>query len=113
MAIRNESLLEEDHILDEMVRRLVDAFQPERITLFGSRARGDAGPDSDYDLMMVLTESPLPRYKREQAAFRTLCGIGMPKEIIVLTRREHEAKCSVVCSLPATVEREGKLLYEA
>jgi predicted nucleotidyltransferase len=43
-----------DAVLAEIVRRLVAGFQPERIYLFGSHARGDAGPDSDYDLLMVL-----------------------------------------------------------
>jgi predicted nucleotidyltransferase len=41
-----------DAVLAEIVRRLIAEFQPERIYLFGSRARGDAGPDSDYDLLM-------------------------------------------------------------
>ena len=39
--------------LPETIRRLVAAYRPERIYLFGSRARGDAGPDSDYDLLVV------------------------------------------------------------
>ena len=39
-----------------MVRRLVDAYHPERVYLFGSVARGDAGPDSDYDLMVVVPD---------------------------------------------------------
>ena len=41
---------EEDVRLAEIVRRLAEAYQPERIYLFGSKARGDEGPDSDYDL---------------------------------------------------------------
>src|ERR1039458_1815733 len=40
-----------DPLLGEIVRRLTDVYRPERIYLFGSTARGDAGPDSDYDLM--------------------------------------------------------------
>jgi hypothetical protein len=46
-------------------------------------------------------------------AFRVLCGLGVPKEVIVLTRAEFEAGSKVTCSLPATVLREGKLLYAA
>jgi hypothetical protein len=41
-----------DAALSEVVRRLVEAYRPERIYLFGSVARGDAGPDSDYDIMV-------------------------------------------------------------
>ncbi len=102
-----------DPVLEEMVRRLREAFHPERIYLFGSRARGEADPDSDYDLLVVLRESPLPGYKRAQLAFRTLCGVGAPKDVIVLTRDEFQRKLTVVCSLPATVVREGKLIYAA
>jgi uncharacterized protein len=73
-------------ILEEIVRRLVAAFHPDYIYLYGSRARGEAGPDSDYDLMLVVPSSQIPRYLRDQQAFRALCGIGVPKEVIVLTQ---------------------------
>ena len=109
----DEKVMDADLILGEMVRRLVAAFRPEFIYLYGSRARGEAGPDSDFDLMMVVSSSDDPRYRRDQQAFRTLCGVGVSKEIIVLTRAEFEAGKNVVCSLPATVAREGKLLYAA
>ena len=49
-----------DAVLAEIVSRLVACFQPERIYLFGSRARGDMGPDSDYDLLMVLDRLDRP-----------------------------------------------------
>ena len=42
--------------IPEMVRRIVERFHPEKIILFGSHARGDAGPDSDVDLMVVFSE---------------------------------------------------------
>jgi len=102
-----------DPLLAEMVRRLTAAFHPEQIYLFGSHARAEAGPDSDYDLMMIVSESELPRYRREQAAFRTLVGVGAAKDILVLTRAEFDRKRTVVSSLPAAVEREGILLYAA
>jgi hypothetical protein len=42
------------------VRRLVEAYHPERIYLFGSKARGDAGPDSDFDLMVIVSDDAPP-----------------------------------------------------
>ena len=102
-----------DPKLKEMVRRLGEHLRPERIYLFGSRARGDAGPDSDYDLLVVVANSALPGYKRDQEAFRALRGVGASKDVIVLTLDEFQRKSSVVCSLPATVLREGTLLYVA
>lgn len=100
-------------LLDTMVHRLVEALAPERIYLFGSQARGEAGPESDYDLLVVVPTSSLPRYRRDQAAFKTLQGVGVAKDVLVLTHDEFEGQRLVVCSLPATVEREGLLLYAA
>ena len=105
--------IKRDAILGEMVKRLVSGFKPERIYLFGSRAAGTTTVDSDYDLMMVVADSPLPRYRREQAAYRALCGIPVGKDVLVMTRGEFDARKTVVCSLPAIVEREGKLVYTA
>jgi predicted nucleotidyltransferase len=97
--------------LAESVRRLCESLPAESIYLFGSRARGDATKDSDFDFLVVVNDSPLPRYKREQKAFRALCGMGIAKDVLVFTRREFEKGLAVTTSLPATVVREGKLLY--
>lgn len=107
----NRKILNKDNILSEMVYRLVDAFHPECIYLYGSRARLQERPDSDYDLFLIVPSSTLPQYRRAQKAFRALCGINASKEVIVLTRKEFESKRAIVCSLPATIEREGKILY--
>jgi len=104
-------MVKKDKILEEIIARLVQVFQLERIYLFGSRARGDETDESDYDLLLVVKSSNLPRYKREQQAFRALNGVGASKDVIVLTRDEFERKLTVITSLPATVEREGKLVY--
>jgi predicted nucleotidyltransferase len=94
-----------------MVDRLVDALHPERIYLFGSRARGDAGPDSDYDLLAVVPESDLAPHRRDVLVFRALCGVGAAKDVVVYTRAEFESRSRALASLPATVLREGRLLY--
>jgi HEPN domain-containing protein/predicted nucleotidyltransferase len=84
-------VIQHDPILTEMVRRLVDAFHPDLVYLYGSRARGDATADSDYDLMVVVRYSDLPFEERWQKAFRLLCGMGVPKDVVVLTRDEVRA----------------------
>jgi uncharacterized protein len=106
-------LLAQDPVLREMVQRLVAAVNPERIYLFGSMARGDAGPDSDYDLLAVVAASDLPPHRRDIQAFRALCGVGAAKDVVVYTREEFESRSLAPSSLPATVLREGKLLYAA
>ncbi len=102
-----------DPHLREAVQRLVRALQPERVYLFGSQARGEATPDSDYDILVVISHSDQPRYVRAQTAYRALVGIGVPVEVLVLTHEEFDRELPVLASLPATVEREGVLLYAA
>ena len=67
-----------------MVQRLVQRFDPEQIILFGSRARGKARPNSDYDLLVVV---PLTGSKRaQQVAMRgALHDFNVPKDVIVVT----------------------------
>jgi predicted nucleotidyltransferase len=95
----------------DMTQALVDAFNPERIYLFGSFARDDATPDSDYDLMVVLADSDQPQYKRSQRAHAALARFTTAKDILVWTRDEFDGDLHLAASLPATILREGVLLY--
>ncbi|MCC7107424.1 MAG: nucleotidyltransferase domain-containing protein [Chloroflexi bacterium] len=106
-------MIVEEPLLAEAVKRLVDAFAPERIYLFGSRARGDASEDSDYYLFVIVPASDLPHVRRAQVAHLALRDLGAPKDVVVWTREEFERYLPVVTSLPATVAREGRLLYAA
>lgn len=101
----------EDAALQELVQRLVEAVGPERIYLFGSRARGDGEPDSDYDLMVVVPGSALPGYRRDQLAYGALRGVEVAKDILVWTSDEFDRRRHLVASLPATILREGRLIY--
>ena len=106
-------MLGRDPKLAEIVRRLVEAYQPERIYLFGSVAREEAGPDSDYDLLVVVPDRAPPERKDSKLAYRVLWGTGAAADVIVWERTRFERRAHVVCSLPATVLREGKVLYAA
>lgn len=108
-----DPILDQDPRLQETVRRLVAALAPERIYLFGSRARGEATEDSDYDVLVVVPHSELPAHRRDQRAYRALRGIGVAKDVLVWTRDEFESRSGVASSLPATVLREGRLLHAA
>jgi predicted nucleotidyltransferase len=98
-------------LVAESVRRLRTSLKAEQIYLFGSRTRNEANENSDFDFLVVVRDSSLPRYKREQQAFRALCGMGIAKDVLVFTREEFDRGLAVVSSLPATVVREGRLLY--
>ena len=102
-----------DPVLAEMVRRLIAALSPQRIYLFGSKARGEGGPDSDYDLMVVVAHSDLPGYKRDPIAYRALRGLGVAKDVLVWTVEEFDSRLHLNASLPATVAREGRVLFAA
>ncbi len=106
-------LLEEDPVLREIVKRLVTAFQPEYIYLFGSKARGEGGPDSDYDLLVVVSDSAEPPYRRAQRAQEVLWGVWAAADVLVLTREEFESRRAVRSSLATTVLAEGEVLYAA
>lgn len=101
------------HELARSAQRLVEVFQPDRIYVFGSQARGTARPDSDIDLLVIVPESDQPGYRRDQAAYRALGLYSAPLEVIVMTRAEFEERLPAAASLPATVVREGRLLYAA
>jgi predicted nucleotidyltransferase len=102
-----------DHKLSEIVKRLVEAYQPLHIYLFGFCARGEAGPDSDYDLMVVVPDDASPERKRAKLAYDSLWGTGVAADVVVWAAERFIRRSSVVTSLPATVLREGRLLYDA
>ena len=101
----------DDPALSEAVRRLVAAYQPERIYLFGSVARGDADPDSDYDLLVVVPDGAPPERRRSRLAYEALHGTGTAADVLVCTRSYFQDRRSLKASLPGSVLREGRVLY--
>lgn len=102
-----------DPVLAEVVRRLVEAYGPERIYLFGSVARGDAGPDSDYDIMVVVADDAPAERRRSRLAYNVLWGTGVAADVLVWSVSQFESRAHLATSLPATVIREGRLLHAA
>jgi predicted nucleotidyltransferase len=102
-----------DPRLAEVVKRLIDAYSPERIYLFGSAARGEAGPDSDYDLLLVVPDDAAPERKRSKLAYERLWGTGTAVDVLVWTKSSFDRRVHLPASLPATIIREGKLLHAA
>ena len=100
-----------DPVAGEMTERIRRAVDPERVILFGSRARGDDGPGSDYDLLIVAP-SDLPRWRRTVPIYRLLSGLGAPKDILWWTPDEVAQWRGVRSHFINTVLREGKVLYE-
>lgn len=107
------SIIEQQPKLAEIVRRLVAAYQPERIYLFGSVARGDTGPDSDYDLLVVVPDDASPERRDGGLAYRALWGVGTAVDAVICTSGWFNARAHLKASLPGTVLREGRLLHAA
>ncbi len=101
-----------DSRLAEVVRRLVEAYQPIRIYLFGSHARGEAGPDSDYDLLVVVPDDVPAELQRSRLAYERLWGSGASVDVLVWRASDFAARSTLRASLPGTVLREGQLVYE-
>lgn len=107
-------LTEEDvRALAGIVERLAEAYEPDRIYLFGSKARGDYGPDSDFDLLVIVPDNAPENRKRSRLAYERLWGTGTAADVLVWTRGRFESRAHLRASLPGTILREGRLLYAA
>jgi len=95
----------------EVLQRLISAYAPERIYLFGSTGRGATQADSDIDLMIVVPDNANAVRRRSRLAYQVLRGTGTAVDVLVWTKRSFEERLHLKASLPATVIREGKLLY--
>ena len=110
---RNQSLSTPDeHILHDMVERIIEAVHPRRIILFGSAARGVMGPNSDLDVLVVMPDGAHHR-RTAQKIYRSLSGLGVAKDIVVVTEtdvRQYGNNRSLVL-YPAL--HQGRELYHA
>lgn len=101
----------DDKLLAEVVRRLLAVGSPEKVILFGSRARGDERPDSDLDVL-IIEQSGEPRYRRASRYLRALTGIFPEKDVVVWTSDEVREWEQVPNAFITTAIREGRVLYE-
>ena len=98
-----------------MVDVVVKEVDPQRIYLFGSYARGQAGENSDLDLLIVEREEFAPeRSRRREMAriWRALASFRVPKDILVYTQDEVAYWRDTRNHIIARALREGRLLYE-
>lgn len=103
---------ERQRVIAGMVSRIVEQFQPDRIVLFGSHARGDQTQDSDVDLLVIKPVSGSKR--KERLAIRAaLRGCGLPKDIVLATPDEVAKYQHVAGTLLHSVLEEGRVLYDA
>lgn len=97
-------------IVREIVNRIVAVAQPQKVILFGSAARGELGPDSDLDLLVIKAGVP-HRRRLAQEIHRRLCGILLPVDVIVVRPEDLEDFGKQPGSVLKTALREGIELY--
>ncbi len=98
-------------LLEQITRTIIDRFHPKRIVLFGSHARGEAGPDSDLDLFIEMeTQSRPPERAVEISAIFGLRPWSL--DVVVYTPEEVQKLRKINGTLLSMIEAEGQLLYE-
>jgi predicted nucleotidyltransferase len=105
------SKLTTQETLDEIVRRIVEGFAPEKIILFGSHAKGSSGPDSDVDLLVVMHPGGSRRKKATEIDL-SLVGVNVPVDVIVVTPEELQRDQDRIGTLIRPALKEGRVLYE-
>jgi predicted nucleotidyltransferase len=102
--------MQDAEIIQTIVSRITEAIHPQKIILFGSWARGERGPHSDIDIL-VIQESSQPRPQRYAQVRRLFWGMGLPMDILVYTPEEFARYQTVPGSFTNTVTQEGQVLY--
>ena len=99
-------------VIDELVRRIVEIVNPLRIILFGSAARGDMGPHSDLDVLVVMPNG-IHRGKTAQEIYRRMGRFRFPKDIIVVTEGDVIQYGTNPYMIIKSALDEGREVYDA
>lgn len=100
-----------EEMLEEIIQRIVEVAQPEKIILFGSAARGDMGRNSDIDLLVVKSGIP-HRGRLTEAIYTNLFGVGFAVDVIVVTQEDIERYRDSIGLIIEPALREGEIIYD-
>ena len=106
---------ETEDLLRRMTQLIVQEIHPSQIILFGSRARGEASPDSDVDLLIVQDAEfgpEQPRHERLRRLRARLSGFGVAKDLLLYSRAYVEEWRGSLNHVVGRALREGRVLYE-
>ena len=98
--------------MQTIVDRVVETANPNKIILFGSAQRGDMGPNSDLDILVVMPPG-IHRRKTARSIYRNLIGVGFATDIIVVTEEDIEQHKDNIGLVIKPALEEGKILYAA
>jgi predicted nucleotidyltransferase len=103
--------LETDPRLQEAARRLAALPDVETIILFGSRARGDHTPNSDFDLCVLVADSVAAGVFTPVSLWREVSDLGIPIQIVPLRRSAFKAAKRDPNSISHQIDRDGRVIY--
>ena len=99
-------------VIEQLVQRILELVQPLRIILFGSAVRGEMGPDSDIDVLVVMPDG-VHRRHTAQLLYRQIRGLGVPFDILVATPDDLEKHKDNIGLIYQSILREGREVYAA
>ncbi|MYE87904.1 nucleotidyltransferase domain-containing protein [Candidatus Poribacteria bacterium] len=97
-------------VIEQLMARIIELVQPLRIILFGSAARGEMGPDSDIDVLVVMPDG-VRRRQTAQFLYRQIRGLGVPFDILVATPDDLERHQDNIGLIYHSILREGREVY--
>lgn len=97
--------------IQEAIRRLVKAYDPLEIYMYGKYAWGTPDEDDDLNLLVIVESSDVKVYQRGDLAFDTLLSLRIPKNVAVFTKQEFDISSQDVTSLTHEVKTRGKKVY--
>lgn len=97
--------------IEEVIRRLVKAYDPLEIYLYGKYAWGTPDEEDDLNLLLVIESSDKKIYQRSDLAFDVLLSLKIPKNISVFTKQEFDTNCQDTTSLTYEIKNKGKKVY--
>ena len=103
--------VEIQNVLKGMVLRIIEKFNPERIILFGSCAKGDTTPDSDIDILVVMPVEGSRRNKANEIDL-ALADRTLPMDVIVVTPEQFERQKGLIGTIVSEAAKGGKVIYE-
>lgn len=101
-----------DIVPESLLRPVIAYFQPFKVILFGSQARGEAGQDSDYDLFVVVDDNTPPEKLSWRGKYEARKDFHRAVDIVTCRRSVFERKRGIVGSLSHTADCEGMVVYE-
>ena len=96
----------------ELLNRVVDFFLPRRVVLFGSRARGESGPDSDIDHLVILDDDAPVDHLTLRAGWESRRGYDHPADVIPVRNAVYRRRAKIAGTLAYEAEIDGIAVYE-